>query len=260
MASIRREIAIKADPNDVWDALRDVGAVHQRLAPGFVTDARMEEGARIVTFGNGVIARELIIDIDDAARRLVWSAAGGRLTHHNASAQIFPDSGRSTRFVWIADLLPHEMAPAIAQMIDQGLSVIKRTLEREKGLHGESMYDDEAAIRGVMDRWREATQRGDIETVLSLMTDDVVFLTPGNPPMNKESFATGFRAFAGKVKFDAKQDVKEIRIDGSLAYAESFMSLTMDGKTRAGNILSIFRKVDGKWLLARDANFVTLTP
>ena len=130
MASIHREISINADPNDVWDALRDVGAVHQRLAPGFVTDVRMEEGARVVTFGNGIVARELIVDIDDAARRLVWSAAGGRLTHHNASAQVFPESG-GTRFVWIADLLPHEMAPAIAQMIDQGLSAIKQTLERK---------------------------------------------------------------------------------------------------------------------------------
>jgi carbon monoxide dehydrogenase subunit G len=130
VASIHREISINADPNDVWDALRDVGAVHQRLAPGFVTDVRMEEGARVVTFGNGIVARELIVDIDDAARRLVWSAAGGRLTHHNASAQVFPESG-GTRFVWIADLLPHEMAPAIAQMIDQGLSAIKQTLERK---------------------------------------------------------------------------------------------------------------------------------
>ena len=129
MASIHREIRIKAAPETVWDALRDVGALHQRLAPGFVTDVRLEEGARVVTFGNGLVARELIVDLDDRARRLVWSVVGGRMSHHNASAQVFAD-GEGSRFVWIADLLPHEIAPAIAAMMDQGLAVIKRTLER----------------------------------------------------------------------------------------------------------------------------------
>ena len=129
MASIHREIAIDAHPDAVWDALRDVGAVHQRLAPGFVTDVRMEEGARVVTFGNGMVARELIVDIDDDARRLAWSVVGGRMTHHNASAQVFAESDGRSRFVWIADLLPHELKPAIAAMIDEGLAAIKRTLE-----------------------------------------------------------------------------------------------------------------------------------
>jgi carbon monoxide dehydrogenase subunit G len=131
MASIRREIVIQATPERVWDALRDVGAIHTRLAPGFVANVVLEEGARIVTFGNGMTARELIVDLDDAARRLVWSARGGRMTHHNASAQVFPE-GEGTRFVWIADLLPHELAPAIAGMIEQGLAAIKQTLERRE--------------------------------------------------------------------------------------------------------------------------------
>jgi carbon monoxide dehydrogenase subunit G len=130
MASIHREVRIEAAPETVWDALRDVGALHQRLAPGFVTDVRLEEGARVVTFGNGLVARELIVDLDDSARRLVWSVVGGKMTHHNASAQVFAD-GEGSRFVWIADLLPHEVAPAIAAMMDQGLAVIKRTLERK---------------------------------------------------------------------------------------------------------------------------------
>jgi carbon monoxide dehydrogenase subunit G len=131
MASIHREIGIEADTDIVWAALRDVGALHQRLAPGFVTDVRLEEGARVVTFGNGLVARELIVDLDDRARRLVWSVVGGRMTHHNASAQVFPDGEGRSRFVWIADLLPHEVAPAIAAMMDQGLAVIKRTLEKK---------------------------------------------------------------------------------------------------------------------------------
>ena len=129
MASIHREVRIQADPLTVWDALRDVGALHTRLAPGFVTDVRMEEGARVVTFGNGLVARELIVDVNDALRRLAWSVVGGKMTHHNASAQVFPDGEGRCRFVWIADLLPHEAAPGVAAMMDQGLAVIKRTLE-----------------------------------------------------------------------------------------------------------------------------------
>jgi carbon monoxide dehydrogenase subunit G len=114
----------------VWDALRDVGALHRRLAPGFVTGVRLEEGARVVTFGNGLVARELIVDVDDEARRLAWSVVGGRMTHHNASAQVFPDGEGGSRFVWIADLLPHDVAPGVAAMMDQGLGIIKQTLER----------------------------------------------------------------------------------------------------------------------------------
>lgn len=130
MASIRREIVLEARPDDVWDAVRDIGALHERLVPGFVVDTRLEEGARIVTFGNGMVVREVIVDIDDAARRLVWSARGGRLTHHNASAQVFPDGEGRTRFVWIADLLPHELAGDVRAMIEQGLAAMKKTLER----------------------------------------------------------------------------------------------------------------------------------
>jgi carbon monoxide dehydrogenase subunit G len=127
VASIHREVRIEAGPEVVWDALQDVGAIHRRLAPGFVTDVVLEEGARVVTFGNGMVARELIVDIDDQARRLVWSVVGGQMTHHNASAQVFPDGEGRSRLVWIADLLPHELAPAISAMMDQGLAVIKLT-------------------------------------------------------------------------------------------------------------------------------------
>ena len=129
MASIRKEVLIEVAPEQVWSALRDVGALHTRLVTGFVTDCRLEGDARVVTFANGMVARELIVDIDDAARRVVWSAVGGRLSHHNASAQIFADERGASRVVWIADLLPNELAPAIATMIDQGLVAMKRTLE-----------------------------------------------------------------------------------------------------------------------------------
>ncbi|HLY38819.1 MAG TPA: SRPBCC family protein [Candidatus Binatia bacterium] len=130
MASIRREVRIDARPETAWAALRDVGALHTRLVPDFVVDTRLEDGARIVTFGNGMVAREIIVDVDEDARRVVWSAVGGRMTHHNASAQVFPDGAAGCRFIWIADLLPNEVAPAIAAMIEQGIAVIKATLER----------------------------------------------------------------------------------------------------------------------------------
>jgi carbon monoxide dehydrogenase subunit G len=130
MASIRKEISIDVRAQDVWDALRDVGALHTRLVPGFVVDTQLEDGARVVTFGNGTVARELIVDLDDEARRLVWSVVGGRFTHHNASAQVFSEGDGRSRFVWIADLLPNELAPYIAGLMEQGTAVIKTTLER----------------------------------------------------------------------------------------------------------------------------------
>jgi carbon monoxide dehydrogenase subunit G len=130
MASIRQEILLEATVEDVWDAVRDIGALHKRLVPGFVTDTRLEEGARIVTFANGLVVRELIVSVDDQARRLVWSARGERLTHHNASAQVFPAGEGRSRLVWIADLLPDEMAGDIRQMMELGAVAMKKALDR----------------------------------------------------------------------------------------------------------------------------------
>ena len=131
MSSIRKEFLIDARPEDVWETLRDVGALHTRLVPGFVVDTRLEKGARVVTFGNGMVARELIVDVDDEARRPVWSVVGGRFKHHNASAQVFADQEGRSRFVWIADLLPDEIVADIRALMEQGSAVIKKTLERK---------------------------------------------------------------------------------------------------------------------------------
>ena len=132
MASIVRETIIDLAPALVWEAIRDVGAVHTRLAPGFVTDTKIEEGARVVTFHNGLVARELIVTVDDDAKRLVWSVTGGRMTHHNASLQVFPESDGSSRVVWIADLLPNELGGVVAGMIEDGMRAMKRTLESQR--------------------------------------------------------------------------------------------------------------------------------
>jgi hypothetical protein len=129
MASVRKELVTPARPESVWDAIRDIGALHTRLVPGFVVDTRLEPGARIVTFGNGVVMKEPIVTIDDEGRRLVWSAQGGNLTHYNASAQVFSE-GTGSRVVWLVDLLPDEAAPTVAGMMEQGLAAMKQALGR----------------------------------------------------------------------------------------------------------------------------------
>ncbi len=130
MGSIRKEILTKAGIDAVWSAIRDVGALHTRLVPGFVTDTRLEPGARIVTFGNGMVLREPIVAVDDKARRLVWSAEGGPFTHYNASLQVFAESGGAPRVVWIADFLPDEVASNQQAAMETALEIMKTTLDR----------------------------------------------------------------------------------------------------------------------------------
>jgi len=129
MASIRKEIVTSAQPDAVWDAIRDVGALHTRLVPGFVVDTRVEPGARIVTFANGMVIKEPIVTIDDDGRRLVWSAEGGALAHYNASVQVFAD-GAGSRVVWIADFLPNDAAATVGPMMEQGMAAMKKALDR----------------------------------------------------------------------------------------------------------------------------------
>ena len=119
---------IEARPDEVWAALRDWGGLHRRLAPGFVTDTRLDGGDRIVTFANGLVVREVLVALDDERRRLVWTVVDGPYSHHNGAAQVHPE-GSVSRFVWTADLLPDERAAATAQAMEEGLLTIKRTLE-----------------------------------------------------------------------------------------------------------------------------------
>jgi hypothetical protein len=128
VASIHREILIDVPPEQVWDAARDVGALHTRLVPGFVVDTQMEDGARTVTFANGMVVRELIIDVNDASRRIAWATVGTTMTHYSASFQVFGENGRA-RGVWIADLLPNAAAPGVAAMMEEGLTAMKRAME-----------------------------------------------------------------------------------------------------------------------------------
>jgi hypothetical protein len=129
MATIRKEITVKARVEQAWDVMRDIGALHTRLVPGFVVDTKVEPGARVVTFANGRVVRERIVTIDDDARRLVWSATGDLLTHHNASAQILEEPDGRSRIIWLADLLPDSMSGAIDQMMDHGMTAMQTTLD-----------------------------------------------------------------------------------------------------------------------------------
>jgi carbon monoxide dehydrogenase subunit G len=132
MATLRREFFVLANAERVWAVLRDFGAVHEKLAPGFVTDCRLEEdgAVRALTFYNGMQARERLVAIDDAAMRLVYTAEGGRATHHNASAQVIATGENECRFVWITDLLPDQLAQAVGSMMDAGAKAMQAALER----------------------------------------------------------------------------------------------------------------------------------
>jgi carbon monoxide dehydrogenase subunit G len=127
MATIHREIWIDTAPEKAWDALRDVGALHTRLVPGYVVDTRLDGNERFVTFGDGTVLRERIVTVDDERRRVVWTATGGPLAHHQGAAQVLAERG-GTRFVWIADVLPDAVAADLAARIEQGIEVIGRTL------------------------------------------------------------------------------------------------------------------------------------
>jgi len=131
VASIQKDISVDAAPDDVWAAVRDFGAVHQRLAPGFfVTDARLDGDARIVTFANGNVARELLVDLDEARKRLVYAVVSERVNHYNASVQVVADGDTRSRLVWTVDVLPNEIAPYISAQMDQAATAMQKKLGR----------------------------------------------------------------------------------------------------------------------------------
>ena len=128
MASIHKEISLVASPAAVWDVVRDIGAVHTRFAPGFVVDTTMDGDDRIVTFANGFVAREVIVDVDTERRRLAYSVRSERISHHNASFQVVAE-GKGSRLVWIADVLPKAAAETVGAMMEDGIQAAKRALD-----------------------------------------------------------------------------------------------------------------------------------
>ena len=129
MATIHKEFTVRAPVANVWAAFRDIGAIHSRLAQQFVTDTQVEGESRLVTFANGVVVRERIVSIDDERRRLAYAVVEWQATHYNASFQLFAEGEARTRIVWIADLLPHDLATLVEDLMAQGVAAMTHTLE-----------------------------------------------------------------------------------------------------------------------------------
>lgn len=130
MASILKSIEIDAPVDAVWDAVADFGAVHRRFAPGFVTNVELIPGARMVTFGNGMVAKELFLGRDDSQRRLAYSVRTETFEHHSASFTVSDLGDGRSRLDWRADVLPDAVAPMVAGMMEQGLQVAQGVLGR----------------------------------------------------------------------------------------------------------------------------------
>ena len=130
MASIHKDIHLDAHPDEVWSALRDFGALHTRLVPGFVTDTKLDGDTRIVTFANGSVAREQLVDCDEARRRLVYAIRNERLSHYNASAQVLADGDGRSRLIWIVDVLPNGIASYVDSQMDLGVQAMQKALGR----------------------------------------------------------------------------------------------------------------------------------
>ena len=130
MASLRKDFLVAAPAARVWSALRDFGALHDRLAPGFVAATTMEgDDVRVVTFFNGATAKETLVGIDEAERRLAYAIVGGRPAHYAAAAQVHDAGEGRTRFVWTVDVLPDAIAPYVEDMMTRGAAAMKAALE-----------------------------------------------------------------------------------------------------------------------------------
>lgn len=127
MTALRQDITLTATPDDVWDALRDFGAPHERLVRGFVVDAKSDGNERVITFVNGAVVRELLVSVDEDRRRLAYAIVDG-FTHYQGTATVTPD-GAGSRLVWEIDLLPDEAAPAVAELMAAGADAMRRTLQ-----------------------------------------------------------------------------------------------------------------------------------
>jgi len=133
MTSVSKEVTIAAPAEKAWDALRDFGALHTRLVPGFVVETKLSDDGRerVVTFFSGAVAREVLVGVDENAMRLAYSVVDSPMgsTHHNASAQVFANGDDTCRFVWTTDVLPDALGEPTGALMERGIGVIKATLE-----------------------------------------------------------------------------------------------------------------------------------
>jgi hypothetical protein len=133
VATIRKERTIEVSPDEAWAVLSDWGAPHERLVPGFAVATELDGEDRLVTFFNGAVARERLVAQDEDERRLVWSIVDGPYAHHNGAAQVIANEDGTTRFVWVADVLPNEMAEVTGELMERGVETVKQSLEGSAG-------------------------------------------------------------------------------------------------------------------------------
>jgi hypothetical protein len=128
MASIHHEKIVRVPADKAWAALRDVAHPHDLFA-GVLTDAHIDGDVRTVTFANGMVAQERIIDVDDRRRRVAYTVLGDMFEHHSAAMEIVPDGPDRSRFIWTTDLLPAERVQMVRPLVEQGAEALARNLE-----------------------------------------------------------------------------------------------------------------------------------
>ena len=131
MATLRQDVSLDADPGEVWDALRDFDALHERLVRGFVTACESDGRERVLTFFNGMVVRELLVGVDNDRQRLTYAITEG-FTHYQGTAEVLAD-GTGSRLVWHVDLLPDERAADVSALMAHGAEAMRRTLTRSAG-------------------------------------------------------------------------------------------------------------------------------
>jgi uncharacterized protein (TIGR02246 family) len=126
-----------------------------------------------------------------------------------------------------------------------------------------SQQTDEQQIRALIAKWMELSRTGDLDARMNLLADDVVFLTPGRPPMRRDDFVAASKSMDGKVRIDGHADAKEVTVHGDFATCWTWLEVSViplsggDTMKRAGNVLSVFRRgTDGQWRIWRDANLL----
>ena len=130
MASIYSEKTVRVPVDKAWAALSDIANPH-RLFAGVLTDAKIDGKVRTVTFANGMVAQERIIDVDGKRRRVAYTVLGDMFEHHSASMEIVPDGPDRCRFIWTTDLLPDDRVQMVAPLMEQGAQALVRTLESQ---------------------------------------------------------------------------------------------------------------------------------
>lgn len=135
MPTLTKEVLTAAAPELVWDAIRDVGALHTRLVPGFVLKAELVPGGRRVTFANGRTVEEPIVSSSGSLRRLVWTvkAEGSPFTHYNGAVQVHARAAGGSRVEWTADFLPDSAAAILDGMMSAGAAAMTRALQELAG-------------------------------------------------------------------------------------------------------------------------------